>query len=452
MENLKQRFFEVAGLSFGVELPADSDIWQQMANYEPFKVPEADGPEASRQAIFTLGYKPEIETEGLGKIELPEPESPWETRLDIYRTPEGDFAFDAAPNYRTPIAGHIELKKDFKSGSVDTLTPFVVNNALMLLYAFASADKGVLEMHSSTVVKDGLGYMFLGKSGTGKSTHSSLWLKNIDGAWLLNDDNPVIRIGEDGRARVYGSPWSGKTPCYKNESAPIGAIVSLHQAPKNEITQQSIPEAYGDIFSSCSGLKFISDEVDNLHETIAQVVTTVGCYDLYCLPDAAAARLCHATVAPKAGLSELPFEKPEVMEISNEILLKEVENILGENKTVVLMTKGYSMLPFIRGGRDSVVLEKQNEYKEGDVVLARISDGRYVLHRIKSIDGQNIILKGDGNLQGTETTVKDAICGKATATQDSRGRQRPIKSAKRWNSMPYIVKRYTLGLLRRIYR
>ena len=63
----------------------------------------------------------------------------------------------------------------------------------------------------------------MGKSGTGKSTHSRLWLENVPGATLLNDDNPIVRLTLVG-AIVYGSPWSGKTPCYKNESAPLAGV------------------------------------------------------------------------------------------------------------------------------------------------------------------------------------------------------------------------------------
>ena len=57
--------------------------------------------------------------------------------------------------------------------------------------------------------------MLLGKSGTGKSTHSRLWLKYIPDTKLLNDDNPAVRIMDNNTIMIYGTPWSGKTPCYK---------------------------------------------------------------------------------------------------------------------------------------------------------------------------------------------------------------------------------------------
>ena len=151
-------------------------------------------------------------------------------------------------------------------------------------------------MHSSAVVKDGKGYLFLGKSGTGKSTHSQLWIKNIDGCELLNDDNPVLRVEENNEIRVYGSPWSGKTSCYRNLDYPVGAIVDLHQAKVNKIRRLSIIESYAAMYISCSGARFIKEMADGLHASKERIVCTVPCYSLECLPDAEAAFLCYKTV------------------------------------------------------------------------------------------------------------------------------------------------------------
>ena len=94
------------------------------------------------------------------------------------------------------------------------------------MYAFRTATLGTLEMHASVIAHEGRGYLFLAKSGTGKSTQSRMWLRCIEGAKLLNDDNPAIRIA-DGRPLVFGTPWSGKTPCWRNLSVPVKALVRL---------------------------------------------------------------------------------------------------------------------------------------------------------------------------------------------------------------------------------
>ena len=173
---------------------------------------------------------------------------------------------------------------------------FSLNNALMLLYAFATAGLGVLEMHSSVVMKDGKGYLFLGKSGTGKSTHSKLWLTHIPGTELLNDDNPILRLMPDGTARVFGSPWSGKTPCYKVKDVPAGAVVRLSQAPFNKITRLPLVQAYASLMASASAFRPIQELADGWHRTLEGLAAILPCYHLDCLPDQDAAELCYKTV------------------------------------------------------------------------------------------------------------------------------------------------------------
>ena len=173
---------------------------------------------------------------------------------------------------------------------------FGVNNAIMVMYALATANSQTALFHSSVVSYQGKAYMFLGTSGTGKSTHSSLWLKYIEGTELVNDDNPVVRI-IDGVARVYGSPWSGKTPCYRNVVYPVGGIVKLDQAPHNEIQRQKGIMAYAAIVPSISGKRWDKRLAEGLHETENLLAQYVPVWHLDCLPDETAARLCCNTCA-----------------------------------------------------------------------------------------------------------------------------------------------------------
>lgn len=128
---------------------------------------------------------------------------------------------------------------------------FGLNNAIMLAYAFAAADKQTLLIHASVIRNNGYGYLFTAPSGTGKSTHTHLWYKYIPGSDLMNDDNPVVRI-VDGVTTVFGSPWSGKTPCYRNISAPIGAITRLEQAPENRIEPMAAIPAFAALLPAVS--------------------------------------------------------------------------------------------------------------------------------------------------------------------------------------------------------
>ncbi len=158
------------------------------------------------------------------------------------------------------------------------------------------AENSVAAIHSSVIVCHNEAVLFLGESGTGKSTHTRLWRENIKGAQLLNDDSPFIGIS-NGQVIAYGSPWSGKTPCYKNESYPIRAIVRLSQAPHNNIYRLRKMQAIGALLPSLPpAFSFDEKLEDAVMNILSAVVGAVPMYHLECLPDAAAAQLSHDTV------------------------------------------------------------------------------------------------------------------------------------------------------------
>lgn len=100
--------------------------------------------------------------------------------------------------------------------------------------------------------------------------------------------------------------------------------------------------------------------------------------------------------------------------LPNDILLGEVERLLRSGTSVTIRTKGSSMLPFIVGGRDSVVLVPYNGCPlAGDIALARLSGNIYVLHRILSVSNLGkVTLMGDGNIHGREYCNVNDLCGK----------------------------------------
>jgi len=178
--------------------------------------------------------------------------------------------------------------------ATESLTAF--RFGLWMACNLAMVELGAVAIHSSTVVRDGRAVLFLGESGTGKSTHTRLWLNNLEGSWLLNDDSPFITV-EHGQAVVYGSPWSGKTHCYKPERIPIAGIVRLSQAPHNQIRRLPPVAAFGAIYPSLPPA-FAYDEylTDRLCALASKVLEKVPVYHLECLPDRAAALLSSTTV------------------------------------------------------------------------------------------------------------------------------------------------------------
>lgn len=142
--------------------------------------------------------------------------------------------------------------------------------------------------------------------------------------------------------------------------------------------------------------------------------------------------------------------------LPNELLLSEVARLLAQGERVALMTKGNSMLPFITGERDRVVLFRTPQVAVGDIVLARTDEGVFVLHRIVGIDGDRITLMGDGNLCRTETCTREAIAGQAIRIVKPR---RTVdcttpcerRKARLWRAL-LPVRRYLLAIYRRIDR
>ena len=334
---LTRTYYRVAEHLFAVEC-SDSELLQCMTNYEPFAVEnhptQSYTTRHNPMPIFTLCVEKAIgerlEARGvewtLVLTDNAEEDMP---RIEVYHSPQPystlnnpiphTWLFRVAMVANAPICCEMECSEDFTEGVLHIMADcqdvrFCIDNALMLLYAFRTAPLMTLEMHAAVVVKadrcavrcqtaalldrpnglidqQELGYLFLGHSGTGKSTHARMWLEAFDDAWLLNDDNPILRVMEDGEVRVYGSPWSGKTPCYNNAYARVGGIVKLSQAPHNKIRTISLPEAYAYMLSSASGLKMDRQMADSMYETIKHVITHVKCYHLDCLPNTEAAEV-----------------------------------------------------------------------------------------------------------------------------------------------------------------
>lgn len=172
---------------------------------------------------------------------------------------------------------------------------FGLNNALMMAFAFAGGYHGATLIHASCIKKGDWGYPFIAKSGTGKSTHSGLWMQAIEGCELLNDDNPIVRLMDDA-PYIYGSPWSGKTPCYRNIRARLGAMTRIDRSLENNCERLSPSQAFASILPACSSMQWDPEVHSNLCNIIARIIETTPCYTMHCRPDEEAAQVCHQTI------------------------------------------------------------------------------------------------------------------------------------------------------------
>ena len=240
----KTIYYKVAEHIFSVE--ASDAILSQMSNYAPFVTDAVDTPTFSLAVLCDTdapAYTEETRQEEEGQA------------IICGRTAEGLPTFDFWLFGK--CAGILVCEKDFRKANlfiqqgreisafagmteegaqkVTHLDTFAVNNSLMVLYSLATANLQTALFHAAVIRNKERGYLFLGKSGTGKSTHARLWLQYNEGSTLLNDDNPVVRLfkGEDGKisTKVYGSPWSGKTRATATKSS-MSADSSCFRKPR----------------------------------------------------------------------------------------------------------------------------------------------------------------------------------------------------------------------------
>ena len=289
---MKEYCYIVAEHCFSVEAADGVDLSEYLSPYVPFAV----SPQGAPQRVFRVKVMP--------KDTLPAPQDLTEefcqdddgSQIRLCRTGEGASWFEfslCGERSGTLLAG-----AGFEEATlaIQAYPSFALSNALMVMFALRTASLRTALFHAAVIGCGGRGYLFLGKSGTGKSTHARLWLKHVPGSELVNDDNPVVRIEADGTAWVYGSPWSGKTPCYRNMRLPLGGFVQIAQAPYNAIRRLKGIAAYAALVPSISGKRWDRAIADGLHETENDLATNIPVWHLDCLPDEAAARLCAGEV------------------------------------------------------------------------------------------------------------------------------------------------------------
>ena len=284
------RKYQIAGHLFEVSGEKLCEAVARIEGFRPFEVVEGE-------PVFRFQEGKITDVPEMAKVEY---------TLE-YEGVKGTFG-RTAEGFRLNLQPEAEGAFDIWFREGETVV-YLGGNWSMLLYRFAlwvayglmTLRRDTLAIHSSCIVYQDKAVLFLGESGTGKSTHTRLWREHIEGAVLLNDDSPMIRV-EEGKVWAYGSAWSGKTPCYKQERYELVACVRLSQAPYNRIQKLSVLQAYGAIHPSCAP-EFAYDDAlyDEVSRIIGQILSLVPCYHLACLPDREAALLSCQTLFPCEG-------------------------------------------------------------------------------------------------------------------------------------------------------
>ena len=178
----------------------------------------------------------------------------------------------------------------------DALIEYMYTGAI---FYTALIDCRGLMLHASAVELDGLAYLFSAPSGTGKSTHTGLWLKAFPGAEILNDDKPAIRLEEDG-VFVYGTPWSGKADLSLPHRVKLAGICFLERGKINEIRQVA-PDESIPLFLEQTVRPTEKGRMAAMLDLLSDLLMNTKVYKLRCNMDPEAALISHRAMKKGAA-------------------------------------------------------------------------------------------------------------------------------------------------------
>lgn len=203
--------------------------------------------------------------------------------LSIHVTKE-DIAYERDKSEREDRAEGIPVRQ-FSDDYLETLAVY------RKIAEWMPAHDTVL-FHGSVVAVDGKGYLFTAKSGTGKSTHTRLWMEHFgDRAVMVNDDKPLLKVG-DGKVTACGTPWDGKHRLSRNISVPLGGICVLHRAEDNRIEKADRQEVYP-MFVQQIYRPADKGSMARTFSLIDKILENVPVYHLYCNMDISAAKVAY---------------------------------------------------------------------------------------------------------------------------------------------------------------
>ena len=203
-----------------------------------------------------------------------------------------------AEAYRAEFAESPQVSLCVDSESLQKKYPYLTQDEAQYIFTCSQFYEKMLNfdgmlLHASAVVKDGYAFLFSASSGTGKSTHTTLWRQvyGYDRVLMLNDDKPALRR-ENGRWYAYGTPWSGKTDQNLNMRVPLGGICILERGETNGIVPFGGPTAIYDLLQQT--IRPAAPETRlKLLDLLNDLLTDVPVWKLRCNMEQEAARVSH---------------------------------------------------------------------------------------------------------------------------------------------------------------
>ena len=142
--------------------------------------------------------------------------------------------------------------------------PALEVTALLRKVAEGLVDYDVLLMHGAVIAEANEAFLFVGKSGVGKTTHINKWLDHLANAFVINGDKPFIKFHGMDPPLACGSPWAGKERMYTNTAVPLKSIILLERAEDNHIEQIPFIQAFPTLLQQT----FRPDDEEKMRKTL----------------------------------------------------------------------------------------------------------------------------------------------------------------------------------------
>lgn len=169
-----------------------------------------------------------------------------------------------------------------------------INAFLIQVFYTHAVQQHMIQIHSSMIDYQKRGMLFLGPSGTGKTTMAELWSKHRN-ALIINGDMNFVQEVEEGFLG-WGTPWHGSSPYCENTNVLVYALVILKQAPLNSIRLLEGFEKVQQVSNNIIYPRWLENGMELCLETLDHLLTRVPVYELCCRPDEAAVKLTEETV------------------------------------------------------------------------------------------------------------------------------------------------------------
>lgn len=202
-----------------------------------------------------------------------------------------DYICHGEPSFCVRVTDD-EIRAEMAAASSEVTPDYAESICIYRAICRALPEHGAFLLHASVVECDGVSYAFSASSGTGKSTHTALWLRHFgERARIINGDKPILRFDGD-RVLVCGTPWCGKEGYNVNAESPLRALCFLERGEKNGVAPIDSGEAVMRIFPQ---ILLPTDEaaVDRLFALLDRMLRQIPCYLLRCTVSDEAVRVAY---------------------------------------------------------------------------------------------------------------------------------------------------------------